>query len=70
MILIGLILAPFTLGISLLFILGGASGFFSDSKSSQLSMARTTRPVHPPMIQKLINSLNRQGNAAQHAVQQ
>ncbi|TYC61661.1 hypothetical protein ETQ85_03120 [Zoogloea oleivorans] len=56
-ILIGLILIPFTLGISLFFILGGISGIFG--KKEQPVFEFRTRPVHPPAIQKLIDALNR-----------
>lgn len=56
MVLIGLILAPFTLGLSLLVIFGGFSGIFS---RDQPSVRRSkTRPVHPQTIQKLVDSLN------------
>jgi hypothetical protein len=56
LILIGLILVPFTFGISLFFILGGASGLFS--KKSQPVLIARTRPVHQPAMQELIDALN------------
>lgn len=57
MILIGLVLIPFTLGFSLFFIIGGASGILGTGKSHQTGVERACRPVHPPEIQNLINSL-------------
>ena len=58
MILIGLVLVPFTLGFSLFFILGGASGVFSYGKSRQSDRAGPKRPTHPPTVQELIDALN------------
>jgi len=59
-ILAGIALAPFTLGLSLLFIIGGGIDFFSLGKSVD---ARATgvpvplRPQHPREIRELIESL-------------
>lgn len=58
MVLIGLVLLPFTLGFSLFFILGGASGFYG---KHNLGAQRASRPSHPPVIQGLISSLNANG---------
>lgn len=58
MILIGLVLIPFTLGFSLFFILGGASGVFDYVRGRQPDLAGQKRPVHPPTIQELIDTLN------------
>ena len=58
MILIGLLLIPFTLGFSLLFILGGASGVFGSGRGHQPDLAGPKRPVHPLALQQLINTLN------------
>lgn len=60
----GLVLAPFTLGISLLFIFMGGSAFFGLAakpgalKSSALKAG--ARPVHPPALQQLIDDLKRE----------
>lgn len=56
MMLIGIVLAPFTLGFSLFFLIGGASGVFGSSNSKS-DLSQPTRPVHPPRIQRLIDSL-------------
>lgn len=56
MIMIGLILTPFTLGWSLFFVLGGASQIFGAASGSVVKTP--ARPVHPPVIQKLIDDLN------------
>ncbi|MBW4934193.1 hypothetical protein [Marinobacter sp. F4206] len=56
MVLIGLVLAPFTLGFSLLFILGGVSGIFGAGKSG-VTLKQKKRPVHPAALQKLIDEL-------------
>lgn len=58
---IGVILIPFTFGISLLFILGGITDFFSASKISmeeQDVLVTPERPTHPEPIQSLINLLS------------
>ena len=54
MIVIGLVLAPFTLGTSLLFIAGGASGIFSYGKRPDKVRSR---PVHPRDIEDLVAAL-------------
>lgn len=56
MTLVGLVLAPFTLGLSLLLIMGGVSGVLGVGAERQPS---STRPIHPPKIQKLIADLTR-----------
>jgi hypothetical protein len=53
-ILVGLVLAPFTLGISLFFIVGGVSSFFGFDRTPRSWLKR---PSHPPNIQALIDSL-------------
>ena len=63
MILIGLVLVPFTLGFSLFFILGGASGVFGYGRGRQPDLASPKRPVHPPTVQELIDALNNRGSA-------
>lgn len=55
--LIGIILIPFTLGFSLLLILGGLSAFFGQKKSTV--DVNEGRPKHPPKIQSLIDELTR-----------
>lgn len=52
--LFGLVLAPFTFGLSLLFIAGGLSGIFGNSAKFQ---PLNKRPQHPPNIKSLIDSL-------------
>lgn len=52
--LIGLALAPFTLGLSLLFVAGGLSGIFGSGVKVQ---PLNKRPQHPPKIKGLIDSL-------------
>tara|TARA_R110001592_G_scaffold159594_2_gene391207 strand:+ start:2594 stop:3199 length:606 start_codon:yes stop_codon:yes gene_type:complete len=59
LVLLGLILAPFTLGFSLFFILGGATELFSTSKKLRIEALGKTRPVHPKEIQERIEALNR-----------
>lgn len=63
MIMIGLLLVPFTLGFSLFFILGGASGVLAYGKGRQPDLASSKRPVHPPSVQELIDALNSRGSA-------
>ncbi|MEH6499656.1 MAG: hypothetical protein V7751_09750 [Pseudoalteromonas distincta] len=63
MVLIGLALAPFTLGFSLFFILGGASEVFSSPKNSRTETVQAVRPVHPRVIQEIIDALSRGGYA-------
>lgn len=58
MILIGLVLAPFTLGFSLFFILGGTIDFFGSTKSYMAGVKPARRPVHSQAIQELITALN------------
>jgi len=60
MVLLGLVLAPFTLGLSLLFIAGGLSGFFDAAKGRRPVQRR---PQHPPKIQALLNALKSRANA-------
>lgn len=55
MILIAVALAPFTLGWSLFFLLGGVSSFFGMSRGSQVA---SMRPKHPRRIQELIDDLS------------
>jgi hypothetical protein len=57
MVLLGLVLAPFTLGLSLLFIAGGISGVLDCSKGRP-PVAKRSR--HPPTIQKLLEELSPQ----------
>lgn len=56
-VLLGLVLAPFTLGISLFFIAGGVSEIFGTLKGRPVVRPVVTRPKHPPSIQQLIDSL-------------
>lgn len=58
MILLGLVLAPFTLGLSLFFIFAGTSGVFGSGIGRQPDLLGPKRPIHPPTIQKLIDALN------------
>lgn len=55
MALVGLVLAPFTWGLSLFLIAGGLSGVFSFGKGRQTT---SVRAQHPPTIKKLIDALN------------
>ena len=56
---VGLVLAPFTLGISPLLLFMGCSAVFSPAaKASPLKAA--TRPVHPPALQQLIDELKKE----------
>ncbi|MDN3555535.1 hypothetical protein [Halomonas maura] len=64
MILIGLVLAPFTFGLSLFFIIGGLSGFWSIGKSHRAGVVGQTRPKHPPTIQDLVDSISNGKNVA------
>ena len=59
LVLVGLALAPFTAGISLLLILGGISDVVSFSHNL---MPAAERPVHPRNIQKIINGLKNKNN--------
>lgn len=54
MVLVGLALAPFTLGFSLLLIAGGASGVFGGGKVPAKAVGR---PVHPTEIKDLVDAL-------------
>ncbi len=57
--LLGLILAPFTLGLSLLFLAGGLSDIFGRSgEIENLAERYKRRPVHPPALDALIKSLS------------
>ncbi|SDS08023.1 hypothetical protein [Pseudomonas oryzae] len=62
-ILIGLVLIPFTLGISLFFILGGLMDFFAAAQNRTLVEKRDIiyrpRPKHPEEIQAIIDSLSK-----------
>jgi hypothetical protein len=61
MILIGLVLVPFTFGLSLFFLLGGGSAFFGSAKTfAQVPR----RPEHTKEIQDLINVLYKQSAPA------
>lgn len=53
-VLVGLVLAPFTLGISLFFIAGGLSAFFS---KSTVQVPTSKRPQHKPEIKGLLDAL-------------
>ena len=55
MTLLGLVLIPFTLGLSLFFIAGGLSGIFGAKPAPNFNGRK--RPVHPQAIQQLINQL-------------
>lgn len=59
MTLLGLVLAPFTLGFSLFFIFGGLSSVFSSSSNDPPRDKEITvkRPIHPPAIQALLDRL-------------
>ena len=54
MVLLGLALAPFTLGLSLFFILGGGSDMF---RSQPGKTEKSGRPQHPPKIKSLLEAL-------------
>lgn len=56
MVLIGIVLAPFTLGLSLFFLLGGFAGIFG---SKPVLVGRPERPTHPEKIARLINLLQK-----------
>lgn len=64
MIIIGLILLPFTLGWSLLLIAGGIAGFFGSSHDRPPSQV-SRRPVHPQFIQSLIEALSKRTKRTQ-----
>lgn len=56
---LGLILVPFTFGLSLLFIVGGLSGMFGRPGGIENFAAQyKQKPVHPPAIADLIKSLS------------
>lgn len=56
---LGLILVPFTFGLSLLFIAGGLSEVFGRSGGIENFAAQyKQRPVHPPTVAALIKSLS------------
>jgi len=57
LLLVGLILLPFTLGLSLILIFWGASGVFSTYKGRQSTATTTARPNHPQAIRDLVDSL-------------
>lgn len=60
MVLLGLVLAPFTLGLSLLLIAGGASSVFSFGKARS---SVVKRPQHPRKIQELVDALVASGSS-------
>lgn len=64
MVLFGLVLIPFTLGFSLLFIAGGASSVFNFGKARSRGVKR---PQHPRKIQELVDALNHSGPANEGA---
>ena len=64
MVLVGLVLAPFTLGFSLLFIAGGVSGFLDSVKGHRPA---TKRPQHPPKIRRLLDELRTPRRAGESA---
>lgn len=59
MTILGLVLVPFTLGISLFFIVGGLASVFSASGNGSSSDKKiaVTRPQHPRAIQALLDRL-------------
>ena len=65
MVLFGLVLAPFTLGLSLLFIAGGLSGILDYGKGHR-PVAK--RPQHPPSIRELLDALKPPGCAGKGEV--
>lgn len=56
-VLLGLALAPFTLGLSLLVIFLGASDFFGSDAGRPTGRQTTAKPTHPVRIRELIDSL-------------
>ncbi|WP_372828536.1 GIY-YIG nuclease family protein [Polaromonas sp.] len=58
MVLLGLVLIPFTLGFSLFFIAGGASYFFGSGAGTRLGKKQ---PQHTSKIQELVNELVQAG---------
>ena len=64
---VGLVLVPFTLGLSLFLIAGGLSGVFSFGKRRRPT---SVRAQHPPTIKKLIDALNRNYSAPHSARRQ
>jgi hypothetical protein len=54
LVLLGLVLAPFTLGLSLFFITGGVSGIFESNVGGH---PVSRRPTHPAKIQELLDTL-------------
>jgi hypothetical protein len=66
---IALVLAPFTLGLSLLLLLMGGTFFFGQTATSVAARPHVhTRPVHPPAIQALIEDLKKDCCLANRAV--
>ncbi len=62
-VIIGVILIPFTLGISLFFIFGGLAEFFRGGKVKMVEqevLVTPERPIHPHHIESLINFLSLQ----------
>lgn len=64
MVLFGLVLVPFTLGLSLLFIAGGVSGVL-DYVKGRPPVAK--HPQHPPKIRKLLDELTFTGHVPKSA---
>lgn len=56
-VMLGLALAPFTLGISLFFIAGGVFEILGAPKGRPNLLPAAVRPKHPPSIQALVDSL-------------
>lgn len=63
-VLLGIALIPFTLGLSLLFILGGFSEVLAHANAGATV---PSRPKHPPKIQELLDALTQQNRAASDA---
>lgn len=61
MVLLGIALIPFTLGLSLFFILGGFSDALTHGKTG---IPNTRRPKHPPKIKELLDALTQQNRTA------
>jgi hypothetical protein len=60
LILLALLLAPFTLGLSLLLLLLGSTAVFGRIETADVARSRPhARPVHPPAIQTLIEDLKK-----------
>ncbi|MCY1363847.1 hypothetical protein D9M69_506260 [compost metagenome] len=61
-VLIGVLLAPFTVGISLIFVFGGLMDFFTaatEQKTDEMNeLVIPERPIHPEEIKNLLDSLS------------